>query len=394
MSQLSLSDLEQFPQSAIQISDGLVCGVNHAASALLPSLRQGCPPPAPLLPLLDEGTQPVGTVALSHTLFTYSRLPLEKGILLLLQPAPAQGVTPRQLDGFIRQARTLMQDLLLTVQLMESSSGEASRPDFWKTYCRTTRLLSNLQFMAQAAEEGVPFHPVTLDLAGLVRQTAAEAASLLELSHLSLDYHELPSSLLIPGDPALLRKLLLTLLSNGARATPPGGQLTVSLRQSPSRALLLVTDGGNSQPDWQTLFPSPAPSPMPAAPQDGAGHRAAHCGAAQRNHAPPARGAARAVLGCLPAHRSLESSSVCPQSPARGIRRPVPGSHGTFRRSSLRRFFRSGIIKLRSAQGAPQFFMLSISTSQRWWQHPCRRRCTGWPGPSWPRPASAAHGAG
>ena len=271
MSQLSLSDLEQFPQSAIQISDGLVCGVNRAASALLPSLRQGCPPPAPLLPLLDDSTQPAGTVALSHTLFTYSRLPLEKGILLLLQPAPAQGVTPRQLDGFIRQARTLMQDLLLTVQLMESSSGEASRPDFWKTYCRTTRLLSNLQFMAQAAEEGVPFHPVTLDLAGLVRQTAAEAASLLELSHLSLDYHELPSSLLIPGDPALLRKLLLTLLSNGARATPPGGQLTVSLRQSPSRALLLVTDGGNSQPDWQTLFPSPAPSPMPAAPQDGAG---------------------------------------------------------------------------------------------------------------------------
>lgn len=271
MSQLSLSDLEQFPQGAIQISDGLVCGVNRAASALLPSLRQGCPPPSPLLSLLDHGAPSAGTVTCSNTVFAYSRLPLAEGTLLLLQPAPAQGVTPRQLEGFIRQVRTLMQDLLLTVQLMDSSSHEPSRPEFWKTYCRTTRLLSNLQFMAQAAEEGVPFHPVTLDLAGLVRQTAAEAASLLELSHLSLDYHELPPSLLIPGDPALLRKLLLTLLSNGARATPPGGRLTISLRQGQGRALLLVSDGGEGQTDWQTLFSPPAFSPLHADPQDGAG---------------------------------------------------------------------------------------------------------------------------
>ncbi len=271
MAQLSLSALEQFPQGAVQISEGLVQGVNQAACALLPALRQGCPPPAPLLPLLDGGAEPAGTVSLSGALFSYSRLPLADGVLLLLQPAPAQGVTPGQLDSFVRQARTLMQDLLLTVQLMDPASTEGSRPDFWKTYCRTTRLLSNLQFMAQAAGEGVPFHPVTLDLAGLIRHTAEEAAGLLELSHLTLDYQALPVSLLAPGDPALLRKLLLTLLSNGAKATPPGGRLTLSLRQGQGRALLLVSDGGAGQPDWQALFSPPASSAVPAAPESGAG---------------------------------------------------------------------------------------------------------------------------
>ena len=35
-----------------------------------------------------------------------------------------------------------------------------------------------------------------------------------------------------------------------------------------------------------------------------------------------------------------------------------------------------------------------FSTSRRWWQRPCRRRCTGWPGRAWPRAASASRAAG
>ena len=34
------------------------------------------------------------------------------------------------------------------------------------------------------------------------------------------------------------------------------------------------------------------------------------------------------------------------------------------------------------------FFADRLSPSRRWWRSPCRRRCTGWPGPSWRRDAS------
>ena len=46
--------------------------------------------------------------------------------------------------------------------------------------------------------------------------------------------------------------------------------------------------------------------------------------------------------------------------------------------------------------GGPSFmqFLQRFSTSRTPRQYPYRRRCTGWPGPSWPRAASASRAAG
>ena len=45
--------------------------------------------------------------------------------------------------------------------------------------------------------------------------------------------------------------------------------------------------------------------------------------------------------------------------------------------------------------GGPSFmFFQRFSTSRTPRQYPYRRRCTGWPGPSWPRAASASRAAG
>ena len=46
--------------------------------------------------------------------------------------------------------------------------------------------------------------------------------------------------------------------------------------------------------------------------------------------------------------------------------------------------------------GGPPFmqFLQRFSTSRTPRQYPYRRRCTGWPGPSWPRAASASRAAG
>ncbi len=49
---------------------------------------------------------------------------------------------------------------------------------------------------------------------------------------------------------------------------------------------------------------------------------------------------------------------------------------------------------LRYRRGREPIQQIRFSTSQRWWQRPCRRRCTGWPDPSWPRGAWPSRGAG
>ena len=57
-------------------------------------------------------------------------------------------------------------------------------------------------------------------------------------------------------------------------------------------------------------------------------------------------------------------------------------------------FFRK--IKEGPPPGGPSFmqFLQRFSTSRTPRQYPYRRRCTGWPGPSWPRAASASRAAG
>ena len=95
---------------------------------------------------------------------------------------------------------------------------------------------------------------------------------LLEGAGVTLTFRCSGSSLLIPGDPELLSKLILTLLSNAAKAAPKGSVfLTVAQRRD--RAILSVTDSGQdfAQEDLDALFPSPLPDDHIPDPQEGAG---------------------------------------------------------------------------------------------------------------------------
>ena len=64
------------------------------------------------------------------------------------------------------------------------------------------------------------------------------------------------ASLLTLGDPSLLRRMLLALLSNAMKAAGPGGKLGLRLARSGQRAVLTVWDGGNglAEGDLSLLF--------------------------------------------------------------------------------------------------------------------------------------------
>ena len=75
------------------------------------------------------------------------------------------------------------------------------------------------------------------------RQTAEEAAPLLLQGRIELDYTCPDASLLIPGDPGLLRYMVLELIANSARAVGQG-QVHLQLKAQGSRVLLTVSDSG------------------------------------------------------------------------------------------------------------------------------------------------------
>ena len=101
-------------------------------------------------------------------------------------------------------------------------------------------------------------------------------------------------------------------------------------------------------------------------------------------------------------------AGLLPENPGRGghaVRRGLAGLPGHVRhRGAILRLSQKGIALLEQQKnprlpGSRGFLMRfyapkGFSTSRRWWQRPCRRRCTGWPGRAWPRDASASRAAG
>ena len=124
--------------------------------------------------------------------------------------------------------------------------------DFSKSMHRLFRLIGNLDYLDQAAgEAGVSFRPVTMDLAGLCWHTVRLAGPLLREAGVALELKSSSSSMLIPGDPELLQKLLLTLVSNAARESD-GVRVVLTRNRQANRALVTVS-GSGGEPSGRQL---------------------------------------------------------------------------------------------------------------------------------------------
>ena len=178
MSDAMQSHLERFPEGAIEVAQGRILDFNRAAQAQFPELAVGMEAPEFLSGSLSD-PEGAGTFAHNGSLYLFSRVSGAERDLLLFRPAPQSPLTQGQLDGFVRQMRGFLQDILLEFETV-SGPSRGGIDAFSKSFCRVYRLLSNLDFLRSAgAPEGVPFRPVTMDLAGLCRSLTQEAAFLL-----------------------------------------------------------------------------------------------------------------------------------------------------------------------------------------------------------------------
>lgn len=235
--------LDSFPESVVQVRGGTVLASNEKARQYLPQLTPGAPLPA-CIALPEQGESGTGSFVIDNTVYSYSCKSGPEGCVLSFRPSPREAALKEwQLDGALQQLRALLGDILAEAG-GDAFPGQGAPAGFNKTFHRLFRLISNLEFMQQAAgEEGVPFRPVTMDLAGLCRDTVRSAGDLLRESGIQLEYRSRESGLLIPGDPELLRRLLLGLISNAARAVGEG-RVGVALRRGGGWAILVVSNLG------------------------------------------------------------------------------------------------------------------------------------------------------
>jgi len=109
---------------------------------------------------------------------------------------------------------------------------------------RMGKLINDLLLLAEADAQQVYLDPQLFDLSGTARQTADQLRPLFDAAGLQFSQH-IPHDLLLEGDEARIRQLLVILLDNARKYTPPGGQVTLELAARPGKILeISVRDNG------------------------------------------------------------------------------------------------------------------------------------------------------
>lgn len=109
---------------------------------------------------------------------------------------------------------------------------------------RTSRLVADLLLLAQAdAGQRLELRPIELD--EILIEVYEQAQEFADGLHFVVDQCE-PA--LILGDPDRLKQVLLNLIDNARKYTPPGGQIRLSLTCDGDQAQLTVADTGSGIP--------------------------------------------------------------------------------------------------------------------------------------------------
>jgi two-component system, OmpR family, sensor kinase len=161
----------------------------------------------------------------------------------------------RQQREFVADAshelRTPLTSVIANLELLQASlTGPGSEEEramadsALRSSNRMRRLVGDLLLLARA-DAGRIGARTRCDLAEIVRHAAAEVAPTVGERELRLLAGE---SLAVDGNPDELHRLVLNLLDNAARHTPPGSTIEVRARSERSRAVVEVADDGPGVP--------------------------------------------------------------------------------------------------------------------------------------------------
>ncbi|MCQ3979534.1 MAG: two-component sensor histidine kinase [Anaerolineae bacterium] len=111
-----------------------------------------------------------------------------------------------------------------------------------------TRLVNDLRDLALAEAGQIHLQRETVDLADLAGRAVEGFRAQAVEQEVTLVAELSPDLPLISGDKQRLSQVLLNLLSNALRHTPPGGRIVISVRPEPAGLLVSVADTGRGIP--------------------------------------------------------------------------------------------------------------------------------------------------
>ncbi|MBA3865625.1 MAG: HAMP domain-containing protein [Solirubrobacterales bacterium] len=149
------------------------------------------------------------------------------------------------------ELRTPLTSVLANLELLQASLGQQDQAEdrevvdsALRSSRRMSRLVGDLLLLARADAGRLDQHR-SCDLAEIAGDAAAEAAPLMGDRTLKVD-NDRP--IRVAGSPDELHRLVLNLLDNAARHTPPRSRIELSLRQDGGEAIVEVADDGPGIP--------------------------------------------------------------------------------------------------------------------------------------------------
>ncbi len=107
---------------------------------------------------------------------------------------------------------------------------------------RLAKMVDDLQTLASAEAAALQLNAQPRDLAEIAQTAAGSMETRFEISELTLDTKLSPAPVL--ADERRMHQVVTNLLSNAAKFTPAGGNVTVEVSQDDGRATLTVSDSG------------------------------------------------------------------------------------------------------------------------------------------------------
>ncbi|GAA1915120.1 GAF domain-containing sensor histidine kinase [Nocardioides hwasunensis] len=132
---------------------------------------------------------------------------------------------------------------------------------------RMRAVIDDMLTMAQMSDPRREFDPVPVDLRRVVHDVLDECAAAAEAAAVTCAADLPTGSVLVPGQPDELHRLLTNLTSNAIKYTDPGGRVTVRVRAGGGKVVTTVEDTGIgiSELDQEQLFREFFRSTNPAA---------------------------------------------------------------------------------------------------------------------------------
>ncbi|MEP6997655.1 MAG: MASE1 domain-containing protein [Betaproteobacteria bacterium] len=133
---------------------------------------------------------------------------------------------------------------LMRVQSSADSTREWARSIIDRQLNLLTRLVDDLLDVGRITSGKIALHKEPVEVNAAVQRAVEASRPLADASKHTLDVHLSPEPLSVDGDLTRLSQVVLNLLTNAIKYTPPGGRIEVKVERDGDSALVRVKDTG------------------------------------------------------------------------------------------------------------------------------------------------------